>query len=168
MKVLLFLMLIAIPVGLFAQKPPRGAYKIIVRNSKSKDENFLKVYQILLTNGYLIDTKDKERYIIESAKKRLEEENYNYWFNFEIEDSAIIVTGKLADSYMPRTLSKTVYWLIENKGSNGCALRETFDEMLFLSKRLGHDIFFESNDKKKNKDQYLEDDYYNRLIIGDL
>lgn len=73
--------------------PPKKAWKILIRNNKSAEENFTMVGKILIENDYQIEKKDKEFLTFQTSPKNLRKLNASYYFNFYFKDSLIVLTG---------------------------------------------------------------------------
>ncbi len=144
-----------------AQEPPKGTYKIIIKNNLTKDDNFLKVGQTLIENDFQIANKDKEFYTIGSGKKHINKSDCDCSLDFVIKDSCIIVTGKV---YSPLGAQsgmftyKVDFFRIENKGIKSSGYRESFTEMLNIAKLLGGELEYITDIKQRRAEN--DDIYY--------
>lgn len=74
---------------------PKKAWKIIIKNNLSTDDNFALVGRILIENDYTIDKKDKEFGTIETAKSKIFKNRAgSYLLNISVKNNVITLTGK--------------------------------------------------------------------------
>lgn len=138
MKITIFLtVLLVISTTSFSQKPPRGTQKIMVSSLLTKKDAIEKISKILQRHNLQIASINENSSYITTTKKRIPATGASFSLDFEVSDNEIGVSGKLMDTYMPNTLSKSLFWDIENRGSKGSAYKESFKIMHEIAQELG-------------------------------
>jgi hypothetical protein len=146
---------LAISVNTFSQKPPKGTQKIIVNSTLTKKDAIERVSRTLQRHNLQVAYRSEELFYLSTLKKRLPNTGASFCLDFEIADSSIAVSGKLMDAYMPNTLSKSIFWEIENKGTKGSAYKESFKIMYQIAQDLGPVSAFVQAPKKNAKSTAL-------------
>jgi hypothetical protein len=143
MKNLILLLIIASSLSLFAKdKPkdkeeiqiPKQAWKIIIKNKLSSDDNFGLVGKTLRENNFTIETKDKES--IKSGAHLIGRTSSIYYLYFSIKEGSIAISGQFNDNISGGdNVSK--YYRILNKGIRGSSVKNAFLAMNNFALQLG-------------------------------
>ena len=125
---------------------PRKAYKIIVKNNLSADENYVLVGKTLLDNDWVIESKDKDFHTIKTAIREMyKSRTGSYFLNFTIKDKAIAIMGQC---YVDLTMrigfveSTNASYKISYKGMDGNLNKNAFLKMADFAKKLGTEFEF--------------------------
>lgn len=139
-KIYIFLAFITIPFfansQTYKEAPPKTS-RIHVKNNLTRDENFKLLGEILLENGWLINSKDKEFYTIRTDYKEFGKRKGRISLNFFIKDNEIIVSGKL---FWPTVFRRTIEssFLIKKKGSDESPVLVSFEKMFDFALLIPH------------------------------
>ena len=129
---------------------PQRAYKIIVKNNLSSDENFILVARTLIENDWIIENKDKEFYTFKTGARELyKTRSGSYFLNFVVKDKSISLTGQCSPDIelsFGGVRSDKTYFKICYKGINGNIDKDAFIKMAEFSKKLGSDLEFVTED----------------------
>lgn len=93
--ILVLFIILSPAITLGQNTPPKGAKKILVTDTLSKEQNFKLILNKLIDDGWQIASKDLEYGTIETKPKKLEKENFDTIYNFVVKDNRVIFTGKL-------------------------------------------------------------------------
>jgi len=158
MKSILTLMFILVSMSLIAQddvygptekksttpQAPKKAWKIIIRNSLTADENFTMVGRTLADNDFTIETKDKEFYTIKTTIRDIKKEAGRYFLSFSVRDNVISITGQaILDvnvSFVSGITKEAAFGKIQNRGMQGSFDKAAFVEMQKFALLLGKDL----------------------------
>jgi len=119
---------------------PKKAWKILIKNNLTADENFALVGRTLAENDFTIDTKDKEFFTIKSGTKDVGKVSGRYFFTFSVRDNVISVTGQtnsdvsLSFGYAK---SESSFEKIANRGAKLSYIGISFARMNEFALKLG-------------------------------
>ena len=115
---------------------PKGTWKIIVKNSNSKTDNYEFIGKTLIDNNYHFNG-NKDFYSISTDPRLSERENMLYRLQIIAKDSSIILTGSY---YFDITLesANAIYKFtpIKNIGQKGSAAWQAFNELFRFAKTI--------------------------------
>ena len=157
MKSILTLMFILVSMSLTAQddvygptekkgtnQVPKKAWKILVKNNLTADENFTLVGRTLADNDYTIEVKDKEFYTIKTTPRDLAKISGRYFLSFSIRDKVISVTGQaildMSISFGSGVKSEAAFGKIQNRGMLGSFDKIAFTRMQEFALLLGKEV----------------------------
>lgn len=140
MKKILILALLVISTKVISQtktidNAPKNTWKILIKNSNTKEVNFKLIGQNIIDNDYSIEKKDTDFFTLETTPKVTNNEISSYYFKFIAKDNLIILTG------MARSSLDNNYLKIINKGMKGSILKEQFNIMLNFAKQFHNSEF---------------------------
>ncbi len=75
--------------------PPKGATRIILTDTISKEQNFKFIVTKLIDDGWQIASKDLEYGTIETKPKKLNKDRFETIYNFVVKDFQVTLSGKL-------------------------------------------------------------------------
>lgn len=148
MKKLLSLLILLTSTLALAQtidNPPKKTWKILIKNSNNKEENFQLIGQTIIDNDFSIEKKDVDYLTMETTPKVTEDQTSIYYLKFIAKDNMIILTG-MAKSRINVSLAniEDEYSKIKNVGMSGSIARDQFKAMLNFAKLFsGNGIEFE-------------------------
>lgn len=123
---------------------PKKAWKIIVKNNLTADENFTLVGQTLADNDFVIDKKDKEFYTIKTVPKEVRKRRSDvYFLTFSIKNNSIAITGQFNTNIslnLGYIQSESSYSKITNKGMSDSSYKNSFNAMHSFAFLLGKDL----------------------------
>lgn len=118
-------------------KPPKKTWKILIKNSSSKEDNFRLVGQTLIDNDFSIEKKDAEYHTLESSPKSTNGNASSFYLKFVAKDNLIILTG-MAKSLISMSIGNinidNEYSKIKNIGMRGSVSKDEFDSMMNFAK----------------------------------
>jgi hypothetical protein len=116
-------------------KPPKNTWKILIKNSNTKEVNYKLVVQTIIDNDLSIEKRDEEYFIITTSPKLTENESSLFYLKIITKDNLIIITG-MAKSRINTSLAgiDEEYSKIINKGMSGSILKDQFNSMLSFAK----------------------------------
>jgi len=120
-KIIIALILVISSINAYSQFDiPKGADKIVIKNDRTAQQNFLLSKQILADNSIEIDKQDGDIHQVKSGKVKLN--NYAYYIMLiSSKDSLISITGTWANTITVQTSSLSLpptAYTVRNKGSD--------------------------------------------------
>ena len=118
-------------------KPPKKAWKILIKNSNNKEVNFQLIGQTIIDNDFSIGKKDVDYFTLETTPKTTDDNTSSYYLKFIAKDNLIILTG-MAKSLITMNIGgvniDSEYSKIKNVGMNGSIAKDQFNSMLKFAK----------------------------------
>ncbi|WP_396167631.1 hypothetical protein [Flavobacterium sp.] len=116
-------------------KPPKNTWKILIKNSNTKEVNYKLVGQTIIDNDLSIEKRDEEYLIMTTSPKLTENESSIFYLKIIAKDNLITITG-MAKSRINTNLVgiDEEYSKIINKGMSGSILKDQFNSMLNFAK----------------------------------
>ena len=111
-KLLLIVLLFCSIMGFSQSIIPKKAYKIIIINTLSAEENFILVGNTLASNDFTIESKDKEFGMIKTAVKLSGVWYTSHFYIFIIKQGEINITGQWSPA---NSIGESSSFLITNK-----------------------------------------------------
>lgn len=138
LSILLFLTsILAIGQVNSIEKPPKKTWKILIKNSNSKEDNYKLIGQTLIDNDFSIEKKDVEYFTLETTPRTTEDSKSSYYLKFIAKDNLIVLTG-MAKSLITMRISgvniESEYSKIRNIGMRGSIAKDEFNSMLNFAK----------------------------------
>lgn len=115
---------------------PKGAWKLVIHNNKSKEENYQLMGETIMEEDYMIDKAIRDFYVIRTFPQGHKKMGEDYILNFVARDSTIVLTGLIITIDSDDAISLDEYSRIENKGMNGSPHRDCFREMVRVARIL--------------------------------
>ena len=156
MKSILTLMFILVSMTITAQddvygppekegtnQAPKKAWKILIKNNLTADENFTLVGRTLADNDFTIEAKDKEFYTIKTAPREVGKISGRYFLSFSIRDKTISVTGQGTVDIsldLGGVKAESAFGKIQNRGMQGLFDKIAFNRMQEFAMLLGKDV----------------------------
>ena len=136
--ILLFLTsIIAIGQVNTIDKPPKKTWKILIKNSNSKEDNYKLIGQTLIDNDFSIEKKDAEYFTLETAPRATDGNKSSYYLKCIAKDNLIVLTG-MGKSLITMRISginiDSEYSKIRNIGMSGSIAKDEFNSMLNFAK----------------------------------
>jgi hypothetical protein len=119
-------------------EPFKGAKRIVMSDSLSKEQNFKLVITTLIDNGWQIEAKDLEYGTIETKARTLPKDYFETKYTFFIKDSLIILSGQFKnniDLNFGGVIAKST-WNDLVYSNNGKSTKKIFADMYALSAKL--------------------------------
>ena len=142
-KILSFLFAISLiisPVLLNGQNnPPKGATRIILTDTLSKEQNFKLIVTKLIDDGWQIASKDLEYGTIETKPKKLNKDSFETIYNFVVKDFQVTLSGKLnnnIDFTYSGVMKINSEWQDIYYSSNFYIFRPAFEKMIGFATNL--------------------------------
>lgn len=112
-------------------KPPKKTWKILIKNSNSKEVNYQLIGQTIIDNDFSIEKKDADYLTMETSPKLTEGQTSSYYLKYIAKDNLIIVTG-MAKSRINVQFANVdeEYSIIKNVGMRGSIAKDQFNSML--------------------------------------
>lgn len=150
MKQTLTLILVIFCLALSAQTEiPKKAYKIIIKNSLSAEENFNLAGKTLIDNDYIIENKDKDFGTIKTGKKEIFKSRVgSFVINISVKENSISLTGQWSadiELNFGGAKSTNELYKLEYKGLPGDTRLAAFKKMNEFALKLGTDIQYITN-----------------------
>lgn len=140
MKKLLLLFVLIGSIQAIAQEIPKKAYKIIIKNTLTADENFNLVGRTLADNDFTIESKDKEFGMIKTGIKPNGRFSQTFFYTFAIKQNEIAISGQWsvnASMNFGGATAENSFWKIEY--TNG-EFKRVFNSMNTFALKLGSDL----------------------------
>ena len=136
--ILLFLTsIIAIGQVNTIDKPPKKTWKILIKNSNSKEDNYKLIGQTLIDNDFSIEKRDIDYLTLETTPKATDDNTSSYYLKFVAKDNLIVLTG-MGKSLLTMSIGginiNNEYSKIRNIGMRGSVVKEQFNSMLNFAK----------------------------------
>ncbi len=129
--------IIAIGQGNTIDKPPKKTWKILIKNSNSKEDNYKLIAQTLIDNDFSIEKKDVEYFTLETTPKTTDGNKSSYYLKFVAKDNLIVLTGMGKSLITMRVGGVNIdseYSKIRNVGMSGSIAKDEFNSMLNFAK----------------------------------
>lgn len=142
MKNLILIFVLAFNLSAFAEAPKK-AWKIVIKNTLTADENFALVGRTLADNDYTIESKDKEFFTIKTGPREVGKISGRYFLSFSIRDKAIAVTGQTncdVSISIYGAKSESSFEKISNRGARVSYMGYAFNHMNEFALKLGSDV----------------------------
>jgi len=116
-------------------KPPKKTWKILIKNSNTKEDNYNMIGQIIIDNDLTIERKDIDYLTLETAPTVTNGHTSIYYLKFVAKDNLIVLTG-MAKSRINVGLTNVdeEYLKIQNVGMKGSINRDQWDSMFNFTK----------------------------------
>jgi hypothetical protein len=136
--ILLFLTsMLAIGQTTTIDKPPKKTWKILIKNSNSKEDNYKLIGQTLIDNDFSIEKRDIDYLTLETTPKATDDNTSSYYLKFVAKDNLIVLTG-MGKSLLTMSIGginiNNEYSKIRNIGMRGSVVKEQFNSMLNFAK----------------------------------
>jgi hypothetical protein len=136
--ILLFLTsMLAIGQTTTIDKPPKKTWKILIKNSNSKEDNYKLIGQTLIDNDFSIEKRDIDYLTLETTPKATDDNTSSYYLKFVAKDNLIVLTG-MGKSLLTMSIGviniNNEYSKIRNIGMRGSVVKEQFNSMLNSAK----------------------------------
>lgn len=147
MKIILLLTALCFPLASIAQEAPKKAYRCVVLDSLSLDDNFKHAMMKLIEMGYEVDKTEREFGLITTKPREIPKLNGVYYLSIAAKDKSILVSGQLKMNinvhvgYGVSTVAE--YSSIYNGGQKGSGLRRSFEQMDAFAKALSPYVNYE-------------------------
>ncbi len=119
------------------EKPPKKTWKIVIKNSNTREDNYKLIGQTLIDNDFSIEKKDAEYFTFETAPKTTDDNTSSYYLKFIAKDNLIVLTG-MAKSLITMKIGginiDSEYAKIRNIGMRGSINKDQFNSMLNCAK----------------------------------
>lgn len=141
MKKLIFVLLVVLNISAFGQEIPKRAWKIVIKNTLSADENFSLIGRTLADNDYIIESKDKEFGTIKTGIRSAPGNGSGrYFFTFSAREGAIAITGQTNSDIsinLGGVRAESAFEKISNRGSKRSYMMKAFVLMNEFALKLG-------------------------------
>jgi hypothetical protein len=118
-------------------KPPKKTWKILIKNSNSKEDNYKLIGQTLIDNDFSIEKRDIDYLTLETTPKATDDNTSSYYLKFVAKDNLIVLTG-MGKSLLTMSIGginiNNEYSKIRNIGMRGSVVKEQFNSMLNFAK----------------------------------
>lgn len=136
--ILLFLTsMLAIGQTTTIDKPPKKTWKILIKNSNSKEDNYKLIGQTLIDNDFSIEKRDIDYLTLETTPKATDDNTSSYYLKFVAKNNLIVLTG-MGKSLLTMSIGginiNNEYSKIRNIGMRGSVVKEQFNSMLNFAK----------------------------------
>lgn len=116
-------------------KPPKKTWKILIKNSNSKEVNYQLVGQTIIDNDYSIEKKDADYLTIETSPKLTDGQTSSYYLKYIAKDNLIVLTGMAKSRINVQFVNvDEEYSIIKNVGMKGSIAKDQFNSMLSFAK----------------------------------
>jgi hypothetical protein len=120
--------------------PPKKTWKILIKNSNTKELNYQLIGQTLIDNDFSIEKKDLDFLIIETKPQLTKAETSMFYLNFIAKDNSIILTGMGKSRINTNLIGvEDEYSKIKNIGMRGSIAKDQFNAMINCAKLFDKD-----------------------------
>jgi hypothetical protein len=115
--------------------PPKKTWKILIKNTNSKEVNYKLVGQTIIDNDFSIERKDFDFLTLETSPKITDRQISSYILKFIAKDNLIVLTG-MAKSRLNTNFANIdeEYLKIRNAGMKSSISKDQFNSMLNFAK----------------------------------
>lgn len=109
---------------------PKGAWKLVIHTTKTQEENYQSMGEILIEEDYMIDKAFRDFHTLRTFPHGKPKMGRDYILNLVAKNSVIVLTGIMIDPYVG---VRPEYLKIGNMGRKDTPLKEFFREMVRLA-----------------------------------